>query len=112
MVNGMLMDTEDEMKRRPTARVKGLFSGLARLTMARKEDAVLLGSSPEVAMSLASIDRFGFGDVCATSGFAEGCAGFSRGLSALSSTWAHQPELKHRSQSALETGSGNVYHIL
>lgn len=77
MVKGMLMDTEDEMKRRPTARVNGFFSGLARLIMARKEDAVLLGSSPEVAMSLDNIVRFSFGDVCATSGFAGGSANFS-----------------------------------
>lgn len=63
----MLMETEDETKRSPTARVKGFFSGLARETIARKDDAVLLGSSPEEGMSLDDIVRFGTGDVWATS---------------------------------------------
>jgi len=40
MVKGMLMDTEDETKSKPIAIDSGLFSGLARATIFRNEDAV------------------------------------------------------------------------
>ena len=41
-VNGMLIDTEDEMSNRPTANVNGLFSGLAKATIFRNDDAFWL----------------------------------------------------------------------
>jgi len=40
MVNGMLMDTEDETKRRPTAIIKGFRSCLASEAIFLKEDAL------------------------------------------------------------------------
>lgn len=69
------METEEETKSSPTAVVNGLFSGAASLTIARNDDAVLLGSSPEVNASRDSIVRFGFGagDAWETSSFAAGC---------------------------------------
>lgn len=56
------MDTEDETNRRPTAIVRGFFSGFASETMARKDDALLEGFSPDET-SLDSRDRFGLGAV-------------------------------------------------
>ena len=40
MVNGMLMDTEEEMKSRPIAIARGLRSGLASATIFLNDDAV------------------------------------------------------------------------
>jgi hypothetical protein len=62
MVNGMLMDTEEEISSNPTADVKGFFSGLARFTIARKDDAVLEASPPEEGITLDRIERFGLSD--------------------------------------------------
>src|SRR6266478_2002877 len=41
-VNGMLIETEDETSNRPTANVRGFFSGLAKATIFRNDDALWL----------------------------------------------------------------------
>lgn len=41
MVNGILIDTEDDTNSKPIAANKGFFSGRARATILRKEDAVV-----------------------------------------------------------------------
>ena len=60
MVNGMLIDTVDDMNNSPTAMPSGFFSGLARDTMARKEEALLDGSSPDVDSSREKSEPLGF----------------------------------------------------
>ncbi len=42
----MVIDTEDEMSRRPTANPRGFFSGLAKATIERKDDALFDASLP------------------------------------------------------------------
>lgn len=61
MVKGILIDTEDDRNKSPTAIPNGFFSGRASETIARNEDALLPGSSPDEAISRPNIDRFGFG---------------------------------------------------
>lgn len=41
-VNGMLIETEDETSNKPTANVRGFFSGLAKATIFRNDDALWL----------------------------------------------------------------------
>lgn len=41
-VNGMLIETEDETSNKPTANDKGFFSGLAKATIFRNDDALWL----------------------------------------------------------------------
>ena len=60
MVKGILIDTEDDRNRSPTAIPNGFFSGRASETIARNEDALLPGSSPDEAIIRPNIDRLGF----------------------------------------------------
>jgi hypothetical protein len=62
MVNGILIETEDETSNSPTARVRGFFSGLASLMIARKEDAVLEVSPLEDGISRDKMALFGFSE--------------------------------------------------
>lgn len=48
MVNGMLMETVDEINRSPTAKLSGFFSGFASATIDLKDEA-LFDASPEGA---------------------------------------------------------------
>ena len=76
----MLIETEDEMKRSPTAIPKGFFSGFASDTMARKDEALFAGSSPEVDSNRVNSTRFksAFGaGVGGVSGFSDGTFGAS-----------------------------------
>lgn len=41
-VNGMLIETEDEISNNPTAKVKGFFSGLAKATILRNDEVLWL----------------------------------------------------------------------
>lgn len=61
-VNGMLIDTEDETSNKPTANVKGFFSGLAKATILRNDDALLL-SFAVTGRIRDHNERFGVGDV-------------------------------------------------
>ena len=62
MVNGILIETEDETNSNPTASDKGFFSGRARVTIARSEDAVFAASPPDEGTSRERMDRFGVSD--------------------------------------------------
>ena len=68
-MNGILIDTDDEMNRRPTANPNGFFSGLAKETIARNDEALLPGSSPDVDNIREKIDGLG---ACGTAGVASG----------------------------------------
>lgn len=58
----MLIETEDETNSKPTANVKGFFSGLARATILRNDDTLLL-SLAVTANTRDHRERFGAGDV-------------------------------------------------
>jgi len=61
-VNGMLIETEDETSNKPTANVRGFFSGLAKATIFPNDDALWL--SFEVTASIRDHNEgFGVGDV-------------------------------------------------
>ena len=58
----MLIETEDEINNKPTANVKGFFSGLAKATILLNDDAVWL-SFAVTANKRDHNERFGVGDV-------------------------------------------------
>ena len=61
-VNGMLIDTEEEINNKPTAKVKGFFSDLAKATILLNDDALWL-SFAVTANTRDHNERFGAGDV-------------------------------------------------
>ena len=61
-VNGMLIETEDETSNKPMANVRGFFSGLAKATIFRKDDALWL-SFAVTASIRDHIEGFGVGGV-------------------------------------------------
>jgi hypothetical protein len=61
-VNGMLIETEDETSNKPTANVRGLFSGFAKATIFRNDDALWL-SFAVTANIRAHNDGLGVGDI-------------------------------------------------
>jgi hypothetical protein len=61
-VNGILIDTEEEMSNKPTANVKGFLSGLAKTTIFRNDDALWL-SLAVTADIRDHNERFGVGGV-------------------------------------------------
>ena len=67
IVNGMLIDTVDDTNKSPTAIPRGFFSGFASETMARNDEALFAGSSPDVEMKRENSERFGFAGTLGTS---------------------------------------------
>jgi len=61
-VNGILIETEDETSSKPTANVRGLFSGLAKATIFRNDDALWLSFAVTVSIRDHNED-FGVGGV-------------------------------------------------
>ena len=61
MVNGMLIDTDEETSKSPTAMPRGFFSGFASATIDLNEEA-LFDASPEVeGRNRDKNERVGFG---------------------------------------------------
>jgi hypothetical protein len=71
IVNGMLMETEDEINNNPIATSKGFRSGLASAAIFRKEEAVS-GDFLKIEGSRDRIDGFDSVGVSGVSGFLSG----------------------------------------
>ena len=61
-VNGILIETEDETNNKPTASMRGFFSGFAKATIFRNDDALWL-SFAVTANVRDHNEGFGVGDV-------------------------------------------------
>lgn len=61
-VNGMLIETDDETSNKPTANVRGFFSGLAKATIFRNDDALWLSFAVTASIRDHNED-FGIGGV-------------------------------------------------
>ena len=62
MVNGILIDTEEDTSSKPIAANKGFFSGRARAMILRKEDAVVGAAEKTPGSTLDSTEGLFMGD--------------------------------------------------